>query len=119
LCCLPFLPSRFFLFFFHAPAPTDIYALSLHDALPIFLPALDGRDGLVDHQQRLMGLADRQLDADKHSGLKLPAVLQPHQALLVRSEEHTSELQSLTNLVCRLLLAKKKTITINRTPKRR
>src|SRR5438093_13169319 len=69
-------------FFFTPPATTDIYTLSLHDALPISF-----------HRER----PDPRRDA-----------LEPS-ALLggKRSEEHTSELQSLTNLVCRLLLEKK------------
>src|SRR5437016_8741760 len=70
-------------FFFNDTATTEIYTLSLHDALPI-------------------------------SRLKVDFATQvghPYDAALVqqdRSEEHTSELQSLTNLVCRLLLEKKK-----------
>src|SRR5438093_2981497 len=68
------------LFFFNDTAPTEIYTLSLHDALPI--------SGL----RRCGGCRDGRLD-DRD---------------VQRSEEHTSELQSLTNLVCRLLLEKKK-----------
>src|SRR5436309_7572211 len=79
--------------FFHDAATTEIYTLSLHDALPIFLRpqlALDEGDGLAE--LRHFGLAcDR-------SGL----------GRTDRSEEHTSELQSRENLVCRLLLEKKK-----------
>src|SRR6266700_7961329 len=71
-------------FFFNDTATTEIYTLSLHDALPIFgdpgLPA--GRAARVGQRQAVPG---RQ-----------------------RSEEHTSELQSRENLVCRLLLEKKK-----------
>src|SRR5690348_11805915 len=87
--------SRCSLFFFHATATTEIYTLSLHDALPICqdrhaprAPAgeprrtVPGRQHLVRHRPR--GLARR------------------------RSEEHTSELQSPVHLVCRLLLEKKK-----------
>src|SRR5437016_12907435 len=73
----------FFFFFFNDTATTEIYTLSLHDALPI------------------LGINARNLPAVQHLAQK---------SLLLgnRSEEHTSELQSLTNLVCRLLLEKKK-----------
>src|SRR5215467_16187502 len=75
-------------FFFNDTATTEIYTLSLHDALPIYHPgdarpslAVEPRDEL--HHVQFPGLHDR-------------------------SEEHTSELQSPCNLVCRLLLEKKK-----------
>src|SRR5436309_10718340 len=76
-----------FFFFFNAPATTEIYTLSLHDALPISLPA-----------------PQRQQHADRHAHPRHRHGLTHHQ----RSEEHTSELQSRENLVCRLLLEKKK-----------
>src|SRR2546426_8950662 len=78
-------PLDVFFFFFNDTATTEIYTLSLHDALPISLAleffvdelrALDGGDGEWKRERR--------------------------------SEEHTSELQSPCNLVCRLLLEKKK-----------
>src|SRR5258708_29750063 len=86
-------------FFFNDTATTEIYTLSLHDALPIYLahhaaifvcpaPSLaqkSGRVRVVDHGQRVVFLGK------------------------TRSEEHTSELQSPDHLVCRLLLEKKKT----------
>src|SRR5437762_10209920 len=78
------------LFFFHHPAPTEIYTLSLHDALPISLDLTLDRDPLADRRRRARRgdqLVDRVAD---------------------RSEEHTSELQSPMYLVCRLLLEKKK-----------
>src|SRR2546430_8776102 len=86
------LKQMLIIFFFNDTATTEIYTLSLHDALPISLtdvqvllghlrpdtlPALFGRDGRS------------------------------------RSEEHTSELQSQSNLVCRLLLEKKKNKNVN------
>src|SRR5438093_7653670 len=76
------------LFFFTAPAPTEIYTLSLHDALPISAvrQGQHARAGVRDHEPQL---PLRRGDPER------------------RSEEHTSELQSLTNLVCRLLLEKK------------
>src|SRR5439155_25606357 len=80
--------NLFFLFLFHDAATTEIYTLSLHDALPISL---------------WMGLGP---------GLGLPFFLRlglaAFLALAARSEEHTSELQSRGHLVCRLLLEKKK-----------
>src|SRR5258706_6973066 len=81
-CCYSF-------FFFNDTATTEIYTLSLHDALPICARPGPGR-------RRLHGEALR--DARAHRA-----------GAGVRSEEHTSELQSLTNIVCRLLLEKKKT----------
>src|SRR2546430_13663665 len=81
----------FFFFFFNDTATTEIYTLSLHDALPI------------SHQHRSAPHpAARnlcQLPRDRH---------QFERRLPLRSEEHTSELQSQSNLVCRLLLEKKK-----------
>src|SRR5699024_12813352 len=74
-----------FLFFFNPTATSEIYTLSLHDALPIFTHLNHGfrmvKSSLVDRLQVFFGN---------------------------RSEEHTSELQSRFDLVCRLLLEKKK-----------
>src|SRR5260370_27651256 len=78
-------PSSFFFFFFNDTATTEIYTLSLHDALPISFTSADG-----DHNVTFS--PDRKYYVDSWS----------------RSEEHTSELQSHLNLVCRLLLEKKK-----------
>src|SRR6266480_8136449 len=78
----------FFFFFFNDTATTEIYTLSLHDALPIS----NGSRPL--HLER-RGLSDK-LSLGRGRGGRL------------RSEEHTSELQSHVNLVCRLLLEKKK-----------
>src|SRR5467141_5331819 len=78
----------FFFFFFNDTATTEIYTLSLHDALPI--PA----DGRPSARQGACAEPARRRVAQ---GRRLP-----------RSEEHTSELQSHLNLVCRLLLEKKK-----------
>src|SRR5437016_9883959 len=89
-CTCPFQLVLSF-FFFNDTATTEIYTLSLHDALPI--------SGLLSRRGFL--------------GLRAPAACAGRQGQgvlrkLQRSEEHTSELQSLTNLVCRLLLEKKK-----------
>src|SRR2546428_7626436 len=86
--------SLLFFFFFNDTATTEIYTLSLHDALPIFgqlhLHFERGRQRLSRRQQVLQG-----------DGVKVDLSGE-------RSEEHTSELQSRSDLVCRLLLEKKK-----------
>src|SRR5438093_9390451 len=87
-------------FFFTDPATTEIYTLSLHDALPIWC----GRSGPTT---RAAGSA-RRLPEWWH--VRMPRATARRESCDPRSEEHTSELQSLTNLVCRLLLEKKKTI---------
>src|SRR5438034_8582163 len=88
------------LFFFNATATTEIYTLSLHDALPICVGGHAAQQAVLpDHAGRR---ADEHLARPRdehHLGLE-----QPHD----RSEEHTSELQSHSDLVCRLLLEKKK-----------
>src|SRR5436190_14028621 len=81
-----------FSFFFNDTATTEIYTLSLHDALPI----LNGRR----EQGREIG--QRLHRPGLHLQIKRPGDSRP------RSEEHTSELQSHSDLVCRLLLEKKK-----------
>src|SRR5216684_9265569 len=78
----------FFFFFFNDTATTEIYTLSLHDALPIFHAQAASK---ADDRVHDRGRVGRLLDAEHE-----------------RSEEHTSELQSRLHLVCRLLLEKKK-----------
>src|SRR5262249_61340396 len=93
------------LFFFNDTAPTEIYTLSLHDALPIYLAAVDVHfdDAIVDTDAGQRGIEAAVLDQRAlHDPVELASIRRD------RSEEHTSELQSLTNLVCRLLLEKKK-----------
>src|SRR3712207_6893318 len=86
-------------FFFNDTATTEIYTLSLHDALPICL--LLQLFLLAKHRPFL-----RKLDVvDRYVDLRDPQADQ-----VLRSEEHTSELQSRQYLVCRLLLEKKKLI---------
>src|SRR5205085_12034776 len=104
-------------FFFNDPATTEIYTLSLHDALPI-LDAEEHLDGLVlraehgDEEEAPLvavevGVGDRVLLLE--GGVEVLAVgVAVEQLVSKRSEEHTSELQSQSNLVCRLLLEKKK-----------
>src|SRR2546425_2266159 len=87
------LTLSFFFFFFNDTATTEIYTLSLHDALPIWEDrAGDGAPAADVGQVR----SD---DAGRHPLNRVTGE---------RSEEHTSELQSLAYLVCRLLLEKKK-----------
>src|SRR3712207_7137825 len=90
----------FFFFFFNDTATTEIYTLSLHDALPI-CARLEGQ--VDDRQPRHRPGADLLEPWDAVEQV----VLQRHGDEL-RSEEHTSELQSRQYLVCRLLLEKKK-----------
>src|SRR2546430_9559446 len=91
----------FFFFFFNDTATTEIYTLSLHDALPIS----QGRDLALGDAD---GLSWRRFHGPQLYG-HLPA-RQVVDGGDERSEEHTSELQSQSNLVCRLLLEKKKKI---------
>src|SRR5256885_13241935 len=80
----------FFFFFFNDTATTEIYTLSLHDALPI-LSRRDRSLRICPSPRRRRSYSDPMAQGRLH-----------------RSEEHTSELQSPCNLVCRLLLEKKK-----------
>src|SRR5690348_18091922 len=85
--CDLFAPgSLMFFFFFNDTATTEIYTLSLHDALPISTAVSCGRPTAPRRVRRWS----------------------PTSAATGRSEEHTSELQSPVHLVCRLLLEKKK-----------
>src|SRR5436309_11302452 len=85
------------IFFFNDTSPTEIYTLSLHDALPISKPRC----------------CKSCIEPDR-SDAKVPVMIRPQLVMIrpvltsARSEEHTSELQSRENLVCRLLLEKKK-----------
>src|SRR5256885_10660403 len=85
-------------FFFNDTATTEIYTLSLHDALPI-------SDCPGGRQPRCEARTDTQKPAADARGEGVSAA----GFCVSRSEEHTSELQSPCNLVCRLLLEKKKT----------
>src|SRR2546422_7668742 len=88
--------SMYHLFFFNDTATTEIYTLSLHDALPISAPIR-----VIQPVERL------------RAELK-PVMLRNRKRLEQRSEEHTSELQSRLHLVCRLLLEKKKNVPSHR-----
>src|SRR3989454_6203453 len=87
------LRSSYDHFFFNDTATTEIYTLSLHDALPIWLRG-STRTGSAREGRARSAPSDRA----RPFGTRRPP----------RSEEHTSELQSPCNLVCRLLLEKKK-----------
>src|SRR2546425_11586107 len=93
-------------FFFNDTATTEIYTLSLHDALPISLGPDDVARELVAQAQH----ARRSLLAVEPAAEVREYFLGREQGApsVLRSEEHTSELQSLAYLVCRLLLEKKK-----------
>src|SRR5258708_11453389 len=88
--CLWAVTLSLIFFFFNDTATTEIYTLSLHDALPI------------SHECCRLGLGQR-LVVVQHQRLALA-----RRQCIQRSEEHTSELQSPDHLVCRLLLEKKK-----------
>src|SRR5205809_5885767 len=88
------MPSFTSLFFFKDTATTEIYTLSLHDALPIL-----GGSVRTEYGKLLV--------------MQLIDVQRAHKE---RSEEHTSELQSRLHLVCRLLLEKKKTRSAPMSP---
>src|SRR2546430_15728109 len=87
LCCF-----SFFFFFFNDTATTEIYTLSLHDALPILA---------VFKSYFCKYVCQKEWDNFYEEDILMNEELR-------RSEEHTSELQSQSNLVCRLLLEKKK-----------
>src|SRR5258708_27308999 len=99
-------------FFFNDTATTEIYTLSLHDALPISSPVVRSGSGTSDPSGRLTLTTGFPSDTSTTSGLSgrsRPGLVRGGTAHL-RSEEHTSELQSPDHLVCRLLLEKKKSI---------
>src|SRR5215813_15674982 len=81
----------YFFFFFNDTATTEIYTLSLHDALPILS---------AEAREVMLGRVPSWKIAQRRKRL--------HRLRRIRSEEHTSELQSRPHLVCRLLLEKKK-----------
>src|SRR2546430_4548444 len=103
-----------FFFFFNDTATTEIYTLSLHDALPIF-------HGLANCSRYSSISSSRRVSSASASSLRKMMFTAPSGPITAtsavghaklksarRSEEHTSELQSQSNLVCRLLLEKKK-----------
>src|SRR2546430_9234256 len=102
---------QYVFFFFNDTATTEIYPLSLHDALPICAADAEVDDlrsvhHCVADRCRLRRVGERAAVARLQD--QQPCVA----AVSGRSEEHTSELQSQSNLVCRLLLEKKKNTII-------
>src|SRR5205823_13127769 len=106
-------------FFFNDTATTEIYTLSLHDALPIWLESSHKKTDWLSQRQEIPSHHRRwNSDEEKYrrQQRRFPDVDQDRQTdrwrhggdSRQRSEEHTSELQSLAYLVCRLLLEKKK-----------
>src|SRR5688572_31487830 len=91
------------LFFFNHTATTEIYTLSLHDALPILAVLLDLQLSPPGGHR----IASVAVVSKEQPGIIGTGIFHLTDAQ-VRSEEHTSELQSQSNLVCRLLLEKKK-----------
>src|SRR5438034_11661467 len=101
MCWFWFALLLFYLFFsiFNIPPPTASYSLSLHDALPISDILLINGEPLKD------------ITLLEHPDVALALIMKDgriYRNQLARSEEHTSELQSHSDLVCRLLLEKKK-----------
>src|SRR5205807_4670924 len=100
------------------PYTTANYTLSLHDALPIFVIGAEGKLTIMSPKIRAgtVMLPDSRTEArtcDSIPSSRSVAVMRKISPVessnkLLRSEEHTSELQSPCNLVCRLLLEKKK-----------
>src|SRR5207248_9211777 len=108
-----------FFFFFPITVPTDFYTLSLHDALPIFrilfgnfeLQIGFGRRVLCQRASNIQAVQNRVLlDLRWQQGFCAwrRVEVRPFEIEPLRSEEHTSELQSPYDLVCRLLLEKTK-----------
>src|SRR5689334_23437742 len=103
-------------FFFNDTATTEIYTLSLHDALPICVAAVDqGGDEVAPEARCCFQWHDSEATVrSRYAGGRSPGgsyrrrSTQRSSARSDRSEEHTSELQSQFHLVCRLLLEKKK-----------
>src|SRR5947209_9135012 len=89
----------FKLFFLHETSATEMYTLSLHDALPILKPSSNERTAVFSS----LRLSPMSASLSRASSRARRAASRS-----LRSEEHTSELQSRQYLVCRLLLEKKK-----------
>src|SRR5204863_6735185 len=105
-------------FLFTDTPTTEIYTLSLHDALPIYAhpdqraaraEEQEARPGGAEHAgERRRDGADARQEFAEHQRPAAPTLVMQRGLPHARSEEHTSELQSRRDLVCRLLLEKKK-----------
>src|SRR2546427_9648394 len=91
-------------FFFNDTATTEIYTLSLHDALPISPPSATPLRRSARSSPSTSGSSRRTPTSPR----SFRSSFARGTSSSARSEEHTSELQSQSNLVCRLLLEKKK-----------
>src|SRR5260221_13870243 len=92
-----------FFFFFNDTATTEIYTLSLHDAIPISIERSTELLAKWNKNNKIWSSGEIIADVEKSVDLGGRRI--------IRSEEHTSELQSHSDLVCRLLLEKKKNKT--------
>src|SRR5256885_13189065 len=97
---VPISAFFFHFFFFNDTATTEIYTLSLHDALPIY-------ESIAESSVDTLGVCSSGWRAGNSARLRNQTGRRRSRRTN-RSEEHTSELQSPCNLVCRLLLEKKK-----------
>src|SRR5204862_7629683 len=107
--CLRYLVSyeMLTLFIFKDMATTETYTLSLHDALPILVARNRAEGDLIEVVPDALRIPDIPRRVLDHSGHVQIESAPQRDELRPRSEEHTSELQSRRDLVCRLLLEKK------------
>src|SRR5260221_7381386 len=96
--------TTLFFFFFNDTATTEIYTLSLHDALPIF-PRF--RDALTPYEFVSKNVSVEYVEDRKSTRLNSSHTVISYAVFCLRTKEHTSELQSHSDLVCRLLLETK------------
>src|SRR2546429_5969656 len=101
--------DAFFFFFFNDTATTEIYTLSLHDALPIYTVLTMKAASSMLKEICVTGGRQRTRKLSSSAPPVFPISMRSTRSW-TRSEEHTSELQSRLHLVCRLLLEKKKKI---------
>src|SRR5207237_2686029 len=110
------LVSRLDLPLLRSPAATDIFTLSLHDALPIYAPWFRNFClRLLEGSPDVLALMPRNPFPDGPPKYVRGVLYRYHFGNGLRSEEHTSELQSHLNLVCRLLLEKKTSLMMTRS----
>src|SRR5699024_12868275 len=92
---------------YSSSATTSIYTLSLHDALPIFLEIAKNENSRTLDHSTVLEIAKIQISGTLDHSTVLEIAKNENSGTVERSEEHTSELQSRFDLVCRLLLEKK------------
>src|SRR5207253_5395942 len=103
------------LFFVPLTSAPAVYTLSLHDALPIFF---ERQLRVLAEDRAFRRFLEHEREAAQRILTASDGIVEPRVVALIRSEEHTSELQSRGHLVCRLLLEKKKKIQIKTTLKK-